>query len=97
MDNEDVFFMNDSHYDYGLLARQLRQSEPREYKGVNYIIQAQNMDKQIAASLLEKSLEEYDWSAVEPEPITITTAEFKAMALSLNAAIFYGAGGHEHE
>lgn len=96
--DESYFFMNDAKFDYGLLTRQLGKAEPREYVGTNYIIQGQNLDKAIVATAyFEKILEDYDWSSVESEPIVITTEDFKSIALGLNAAIFYGAGGHEHE
>lgn len=100
--DEPYFFMNDAKFDYGLLARQLQEQKrigPREYTGANYIIQAQtqSIDKAVASSLFKKVLEDYDWSNVEQEPIVISTEDFKSIALGLNAAIFYGAGGHEHK
>jgi len=83
---DDVFFMNDAKFDYKLLQEQMRMQTPVEYKGVNYIIQAQNLDKEIARQLIAKR-EEYNWGELEDQPLTWTTEDFKRVALGINASV----------
>ena len=74
--DEPYFFMDGAKFDYKLMYQHMNRQVPVEYLGTNYVVQAGNLDKAIARSLLSKS---------ESLKGVLTTEEFKALVLDINA------------